>query len=255
MRIMMVADVVGRPGREAVRQLLPLLRREHHIDFVIANGENAAGGRGLSLSTAAELFDAGVDVITLGNHAWAQRDLVAKLDRLDRVIRPLNYPPGAPGRGCTTVGGVTVVNLIGRVFMGNYDCPFRTADALLSDLGGSGIIIVDFHAEATAEKMALGWYLAGRVSAVLGTHTHVGTVDTRILPGGTAYVTDVGMTGPWNSVIGHEVKKAVERFITLRPVSAEVADGPVVFNSVVVEVDDRTGQAQAIWRLDRIIGD
>lgn len=255
MRIMMVADIVGRPGREAVRQLLPALRREYAIDLVIANGENAAGGRGLSLPTAGELFEAGIDVITLGNHAWAQRDLVAKLDQLNRVIRPLNYPPGAPGRGYTTVGPVTVVNLIGRVFMGTYDCPFRAMDALLSNLSGSRIIIVDFHAEATAEKVALGWHLAGRVSAVLGTHTHVGTTDTRILPGGTAYVTDVGMTGPWNSVIGHEVKKAVERFLTLRPVSVEVADGPVVFNSVVVEVDDETGRAQAIWRLDRIVGD
>lgn len=255
MRIMMVADIVGRPGREAVRRLLPALRREYGIDLVVANGENAAGGRGLSLPTAGELFGAGIDVITLGNHAWAQRDLVAKLDQLDRVIRPLNYPPGAPGRGYTTVGPVTVVNLIGRVFMGSYDCPFRAMDALLSNLPGSRIIIVDFHAEATAEKVALGWYLAGRVSAVLGTHTHVGTVDTRILPGGTAYVTDVGMTGPWNSVIGHEVKKAVERFLTLRPVSVEVADGPAVFNSVVVEVDDETGRAQAIWRLDRIVGD
>ncbi len=255
MRIMMVADIVGRPGREAVRQLLPDLRREYAIDLVIANGENAAGGRGLSLPTAGELFEAGIDVITLGNHAWAQRDLVAKLDQLNRVIRPLNYPPGAPGRGYTTVGPVTVVNLIGRVFMGTYDCPFRAMDALLSNLPGSRIIIVDFHAEATAEKVALGWHLAGRVSAVLGTHTHVGTTDTRILPGGTAYVTDVGMTGPWNSVIGHEVKKAVERFLTLRPVSVEVADGPVVFNSVVVEVDDETGRAQAIWRLDRIVGD
>ncbi|MER3397861.1 MAG: TIGR00282 family metallophosphoesterase [Chloroflexota bacterium] len=255
MRIMMVADIVGRPGREAVRQLLPALRREYAIDLVIANGENAAGGRGLSLPTAGELFEAGIDVITLGNHAWAQRDLVAKLDQLNRVIRPLNYPPGAPGRGYTTVGPVTVVNLIGRVFMGTYDCPFRAMDALLSNLPGSRIIIVDFHAEATAEKVALGWHLAGRVSAVLGTHTHVGTTDTRILPGGTAYVTDVGMTGPWNSVIGHEVKKAVERFLTLRPVSVEVADGPVVFNSVVVEVDDETGRAQAIWRLDRIVGD
>ncbi len=255
MRIMMVADIVGRPGREAVRRLLPALRREHGIDLVVANGENAAGGRGLSLPTAGELFDAGVDVITLGNHAWAQRDLVARLDQLDRVIRPLNYPPGTPGRGYTTVRGVAVVNLIGRVFMGTYDCPFRTMDALLSELTGSRIIIVDFHAEATAEKMALGWYLAGRVSAVLGTHTHVGTVDTRILPGGTAYVTDVGMTGPWNSVIGHEVPKAVERFLTLRPVSVGIADGPAIFNSVVVEVDDRTGEAQAIWRLDRIVGD
>jgi hypothetical protein len=205
LQILSIGDVIGKPGREAINQLLPGLRREYQVDFVILNGENAAGGVGLTQATAHELLSAGVDVLTSGNHIWAQKDIIPCLDTDMPVIRPLNYPPGVPGRGYIVRGDVAVVNLIGRTYIGSYDCPFRAMDALLERLGQK-IIIVDFHAEATSEKVALGWYLDGRISAVLGTHTHVGTTDARILPHGTAYVTDIGMTGPLDSVIGDNVE-------------------------------------------------
>src|SRR3972149_6082679 len=199
----MVGDVIGRPGRRCLERLLPALRRTEAIDLVIANGENAAGGLGLTKTTAEELFDTGVDVITSGNHIWDFKELVPYLDSELPVVRPLNYPPGVPGRGYVVVHGALIVNLMGRTFIGNFDCPFRAMDRLLADLEPRPpVIVVDVHAEATSEKMALGRYLDGRVSAVLGTHTHVGTIDAQLLPNGTAYVTDMGMTGPINSVIG-----------------------------------------------------
>jgi 2',3'-cyclic-nucleotide 2'-phosphodiesterase len=251
LRILAIGDIIGKPGRNAVRDLLPGLRREHRINLIIGNGENTAGGIGITPSTAQELFDSGIDVITTGNHVWAHKDIIPYLDGNLAIVRPLNYPPSAPGRGYLYKDGVLVVNLIGRTFMGNFDCPFRAMDQLLSKVEGkSNIIIVDFHAEATSEKVAMGWYLDGRVSAVLGTHTHVGTIDGRILSGGTAYVTDIGMVGPLNSVIGDDPHAVIDRFLTQMPSRLPVADGPVVFNAVLIEVDEQTGKAIAITRVE-----
>ena len=247
----MVGDVIGRPGRRAMEALLPNLRAEHKVDLIVANGENAAAGFGLTLETAKELLSAGVDVITSGNHIWDQKEIIEHLKSDLPILRPINYPPTVPGKGYVSVNGVLVINLIGRVFVGNYDCPFRAMDSVLSVVGKEHkIILVDFHAEATSEKMALGWYLDGRVSAVVGTHTHIGTVDTRVLPNGTAYVTDLGMVGPSNSVIGSSVDDVLERFLHQTPKRLKVADGSVSFGSVLIDIDDDTGRATNIKRLD-----
>ena len=235
-----------------MQALLPGLRDEFAIDVVVANGENAAAGFGLTLDTAHELFDAGVDAITSGNHIWDQREIIPYLDSDMPVMRPLNYPPTAPGRGSVEVNGVVVVSLIGRVFVGNYDCPFRAMDALMERLGeGRRVVLVDFHAEATSEKAAMGWYLDGRATAVVGTHTHVATADTRLLLNGTAYVSDLGMVGPCDSVIGSKIQDALERFIHQTPHRLTVADGAVRFNSVLVDIDEVTGRATSIARVDR----
>jgi len=252
LRILAIGDIIGKPGREAIRELLPSLRHEYRIDLIIGNGENVAGGIGITPSTARELFDSGIDVITTGNHVWAHKEINPYLDGSLAIIRPLNYPPGTPGRGYLSRDGVLVVNLIGRTFMGNFDCPFRAMDQLLAKLEGkSTIIIVDFHAEATSEKVAMGWYLNGRVSAVLGTHTHVGTIDTRILPGGTAYVTDIGMVGPMDSVIGDDPDSVINRFLTQIPRRLSVGSGTVTFNAILVEVSEETGEAIDIRRIQR----
>lgn len=232
--------------------MVPSLRQEYGVDLVIANGENAAGGLGLTTATAEELLGYGVDVITSGNHIWAQKEIIPALDGDLPILRPLNYPPGVPGRGYLVKGEAVVVNLMGRIFMGNLDCPFRAMDRLLEELAHSPpIIVVDFHGEATSEKVALGWYLDGRVSAVLGTHTHVGTIDTRLLPRGTAYVTDVGMAGPRNSAIGVETEAVINRFLTQLPPRLSVAKGSAILNSVLVEVEESTGKAKSIARIDR----
>ncbi|MEE9202908.1 MAG: TIGR00282 family metallophosphoesterase [Dehalococcoidia bacterium] len=257
MRILMIGDVIGKPGRKAIRELVPQLRQEHQLDMIIANAENAAGGMGLTPETALELVDAGVDVLTSGNHIWQYKEIVPALeDGHLPLLRPLNYPPQAPGRGYLLTGQVMVVNLVGRTFMNSLDCPFRTVEALLEGLGDKApkVIIVDFHAEATSEKLALGWFLNGKVSAVLGTHTHVGTVDLRILPGGTAYVTDVGMTGPVDSVIGVEVEAVLERFITRIPQQLPIGKGRVGLDAILVEVDEATGKARSVSRLRQELG-
>jgi metallophosphoesterase (TIGR00282 family) len=252
MLILAIGDVVGKPGRQAIHDLVPDLRKEYGIDLVIANGENAAGGFGLTVATAQELMDDGVDVITSGNHIWAQKEIIPYLEEDVPVLRPLNYPPGVPGRGYLRKNNVLVVNLIGRTFMTNYDCPFRTMDKLLEELSPKPkVIVVDFHAEATSEKVALGRYLDGRVSAVLGTHTHVGTIDTRILPGGTAYVTDIGMTGPDDSVIGDDADAVIRRFLTMLPHHLSVGKGRPVFTAIMVEVDEKSGRAINIERITR----
>jgi len=195
--VLMIGDIIGKPGRQTVHELLPDLRQQYGFDLVIANAENVAGGFGLTSTTAEELLSAGVDVLTTGNHIWAQKEIIPYLDEEMPILRPLNYPPGVPGKGYIVNRQAMVVNLMGRTFIGDIDCPFRAMDQLLAELKHKPpIIIVDFHAEATSEKVAMGRYLDGRVSAVLGTHTHVATVDTQLLPHGTAYVTDVGMTGP-----------------------------------------------------------
>ena len=249
----MIGDVIGKPGRKAVAGLLPGLREELKLDLVIANGENAAAGRGLTPGTAQELFDAGVDVLTSGNHIWDQKEILTIIDKESAILLPANYPPLAPGRGVLTQKGVTVLNLQGRTFMLEIDDPFRAADAALAGLGERAIVFVDMHAEATSEKQAMGRYLEGRVSAVVGTHTHVPTADARILPGGTAYVTDVGMVGPMESIIGCDIQAVLRRFTTGMPARLPVAENgsPVQFNSVLVEVDESTGKARRIERIDR----
>ncbi len=252
MKILAIGDIIGKPGRKAVKEILLGLCYEYHIDLVVGNGENAAGGLGLSLSTARELFDFGIDVITTGNHIWAQKEIIPYLDNELALLRPLNYPPTNPGRGYLLKNNVLIVNIIGRVFIGNFDCPFRAMDQLLAEFGHKSIpIIVDFHAEATSEKVAMGKYLDGRVSAVLGTHTHVGTIDARILPGGTAYVTDIGMVGPIDSVIGDDPNSVINRFLTQIPSRLSVGKGKVNFDAILVEVDENTGKAVDIKRIQR----
>ena len=253
MRILAIGDVVGKPGRRAVAALLPALRADLRIDAVIANGENAAAGRGLTGKTAEELFAAGVDVITSGNHIWDQSEIVGHLERDARIVRPANYPEGVPGRGMTSLPGVTVINLMGRTFMYEIDDPFRTADRLLAEAPGDRPIVVDMHGEATSEKTAMGWHLDGRVAAVLGTHTHVPTADQRVLPQGTAFVCDLGMCGTRDSIIGVEVAQVLRNFLTGMPAKFTVADngGPVTFNAVLVDIDDTTRRARSIERVDR----
>ncbi len=226
MLILAIGDIIGRPGRQAVNNLLPGLRKQHGIDLVVANAENVAGGLGLTPNTASELLDVGVDVLTSGNHIWAQKEIIPCLDSTMPILRPLNYPPGVPGRGYMAKGNALVVNLIGRTLIANFDCPFRAMYQLLAELDPKPLVtIVDFHAEATSEKMAMGRYLDGRVSAVLGTHTHVGTIDTQLLPQGTAYVTDIGMVGPVNSVIGDDTEAVLQRFLTIIPNRLTVGQG------------------------------
>jgi metallophosphoesterase (TIGR00282 family) len=246
----LIGDVIGKPGLKTVKELLPELRRELGCEFVIANGENLAGGAGLTPPTAQELLDAGVDVITTGNHVWAQKDILPALDTDFPVIRPANYPPGAPGRGYIVTPRAIVINLLGRVFIGNYDCPFRVADQVLEQLSNHHLpIFVDFHAEATSEKVALGRYLDGRVSAVVGTHTHVGTIDAQLLPRGTAYVTDLGMVGPMNSVIGNEVESVIQSFLTRLPHRISIGDGRNTFNAVLVQ----TGPDGKATHIERVV--
>jgi metallophosphoesterase (TIGR00282 family) len=251
----MIGDIVGRPGRKAIREILPRLVKSHKVDFVLANGENAAGGNGITWDIADELFSYGIDVLTTGNHVWDKREVFDFINDQPRVIRPGNYPPGSPGNGSGVFSDlrgvkVGVVNLSGRVFLPALDCPFRKADEILTGIGQeTPIIVLDFHAEATSEKMAMGWYLDGRVSAVVGTHTHVQTADERVLPGGTAYISDVGMTGPRDSVIGVKKEIIVDRFLTHMPRRFEVASGPYQFNAVLLDLDEVDGRANSIDRL------
>ena len=254
-RILFVADVVGHPGRDAVKAILPALKKEVRPHLTVVNGENAAGGFGLTAKIAAELKASGADVITSGNHVFAQKEFVGELPGLDRVLRPANYPPAAPGQGWVVVeaGGheVLVMNLMGRIFLDALDDPFRAADAILAAHSGVRIVFCDMHAEATSEKTAMGWYLDGRASAVVGTHTHIPTADARVLPGGTAYVTDVGMVGPRDGCIGMDKDVVIQRFLTGVPNRFVVASGTVTFNSVLVNIDGSTGRATSIQRVDR----
>jgi len=236
-----------------VKALLPGLVHEYRIDLIIGNGENAAGGLGLTPSTAQELFDSGIDVITSGNHIWAHKEIIPYLDASLPLLRPLNYSPIAPGRGYLFRDNVLIVSLVGRVFIGSFDCPFRAMDQLLAELQDKpNIVVVDFHAEATSEKVAMGRYLDGRVSAVFGTHTHVGTIDARILPRGTAYVTDIGMVGPVDSVIGDDMDSVINRFLTQIPGRLSVGKGKVVFDAILVEVNEESGKAISIERIQRM---
>jgi hypothetical protein len=256
MRVLFLGDIVGKPGRRTVMQDLPGLRQELKVDLVVANGENASGGIGLTRKNASQLLSTEIDVLTSGNHIWKHKDILPMLDSEVRVLRPANYPPGAPGPGVGVYaagsGNVAVINLLGRTFMGQVDCPFRTADQILRRLDAeTKVILVDFHAEATSEKKALAFYLQDRVSAVLGTHTHVQTADPGILGSGTACITDVGMCGPVDSVIGMKAEGIVKRFVTGLPQPFEVASGRVVLQGALVEIDQATGRAGSIQALNR----
>lgn len=262
-RVLAVGDVYGSLGRRAARRLLPKLRAELRVDLVIVNGENSAGGRGISMRTARELRDSGADIITTGNHVWAQPDIRQVLEDDDlRVVRPGNFPDPAPGNSSVSVvvkgKKVTVANFMGRIFMEPLDDPFRAIDALLFTLdhnpesGERPIVIVDFHAEATSEKQAFAWYVDGRVSAVFGTHTHVPTADGRVLPGGTGYITDLGMTGPRDSIIGATIEQTIQRFLTQRSVRLQTPEsGDAVFNAVIFDIDARSGMCLDVQRVDR----
>lgn len=255
MKILFIGDVVGKPGRSAVAALVPKLKAERGVEFVIANGENSAHGAGLTASTVKELLAAGVDVITSGDHVWDQKEIYEVIEREPRLLRPLNFPPSAPGRGSTVVNAgdklaVGVLNLIGRVFMRDYDCPFRAAEAEVARLRKqTSLIIVDLHGEATSEKIAMGRYLDGKVSAVIGTHTHVATADEQILPKGTAYISDAGMCGPHDSVLGRDYESVLRRFLTQMPQKMEVASGDVALCGVIVDVDEPSGRSRSIERI------
>ncbi len=255
MKLLFVGDVVGKPGRRAVQELLPRLVDRHLADYVVVNVENLAGGFGVTPEVLGELADLPIDCFTTGNHVWDKKEGVELLDREPRLLRPANYPAGNPGGGLhvgETAGGVPVatINLEGRVFMSALESPFLVADRLLAGLDKQvKVVFVDFHAEATSEKQALGFYLDGRVSAVVGTHTHVPTADERVLPKGTGFLTDVGMTGPYESIIGVRTDKVLKRFLLLTPASFEVAKKDVRLAAVVVDVDETTGKARGLERL------
>jgi metallophosphoesterase (TIGR00282 family) len=256
MRVLCIGDVIGRPGRRVLREMLPQIQRERLIDFTIANGENLAGGFGIIPEKFHEMENFHVDLVTTGNHIWDRKEIVPFLDHTDRLLRPLNYPPGTPGRGYTVVPAATgvyigVLNLQGRVFMPNIDCPFRAAEAAIEELRRkTPVVFVDFHAEATSEKVAMGRFLDGKVTAVFGTHTHVQTADDQVLPGGTAYITDLGMTGAHESVIGMEVEGSIRKFLTAMPGKLNPENRGLRLNGLVVEVDPETGRALAVERLN-----
>jgi metallophosphoesterase (TIGR00282 family) len=255
MRLLLVGDIVGKPGREIFRRAMPLLRRRHDPDLVIVNIENAAGGSGVTRDTAEEILAAGAELLTSGNHIWDKKEALAYIDEEPRLLRPINYPAAAPGRGLAILTArnavrVAVINAMGRVHMAPLDNPFAVLDRAVAEVRrDTPVVLVDFHAEATSEKIALGWHLDGRVTAVIGTHTHVQTADEQILPGGTAYLTDVGMTGPHDSVIGVEKTAALARFLTNMPSRFETATGRPRLNAVLVTCDEHTGRATAIARL------
>ena len=255
MKILFIGDIVGKNGRQAVKSLLPNLVDRYKIDTVIANGENAAGGFGITEKTAEELFDFGIHIITTGNHIWDKKEAIPYIAKENRILRPLNYPPNTPGFGSIIFTlpnkeKIAVMNVSGRIFMNTLDCPFRIAKNEAEKLKGhTNILIIDFHAEATSEKAAFGYYMDGIASAVIGTHTHVQTADEKILPGGTAFITDVGMTGPQTSIIGIEKEQILERFLSQMPRKYDVAGGKGLLSGVVVEIDSKSGRATAMQRL------
>jgi len=255
MKILFVGDIVGKPGRRAIRELLPEIISERQIDFVIANCENAAAGFGVTRDIVEELYSSQINVLTSGNHIWDKKEIREFAEDYETLLRPANYPNGSPGWGSVVMPNssgihIGVINLMGRVFMKPLECPFRTAEREIEKIKNRAkIIIIDFHAEATSEKEAIGWFLDGRVSAVLGTHTHVQTADETILPGGTAYITDVGMTGPFNSIIGIRKDDILERFLTQVPNRFDVAKDDVRLQGVIVDIDGKSGRARGIERL------
>lgn len=250
MKVLMLGDVVGGPGRRILKARLPQIRRERGLAAVIVNAENAAAGSGITVPLAREIFDAGADAITLGDHTWGQKDFAPTIGQLANLVRPANYPPEVPGKGwclvTTALCRFAVVNLLGRVFMQPVDCPFRTMDALLREIPRDVPVFVDFHAEATSEKIALARYLDGRVTAVVGTHTHVQTSDAFVFPGGTAFQSDLGMTGPWFSSIGRKFEPVLQKFTTGIPARFDVAEGPATLEGAVITFDPATRKATAI---------
>ena len=262
-KVLLIGDIVGEPGRKAISQLVPFLRERERLDLVVANSENVAGGVGITPPIMKELFESKVDVLTSGNHAWDKKEGIHLYDLEPRLLRPANYPTTSyyptPGRGAVIVETkkgmkVGIVNLMGRVFLGNFDCPFQTADREIPKLTEkTKIILVDFHAETTSEKKAMAFFLDGRVSALVGTHTHVQTADDQILKKGTAYITDLGMTGPHDSVIGMDHQKVLEKFLTLRPAKYDVAKEGGRLQGVIVEIDEESGKASSIRRVDEKI--
>lgn len=260
MKLLFIGDIVGEPGRRAVKTLVPKLREQHALDFVIANGENSAGGNGITPKMADEIFSAGVDAITCGDHLWDQKEVMQLLESEKRFLRPLNYPPGTPGQGSAIFevrsadrgvrSSITVMNLQGRTFMPPLENPFLAAREEVKKLREqTKIIFVDFHAEATSEKIAFARMLDGYVSAVVGTHTHVQTADEQIFPGGTAYLTDAGFTGPHESVLGREIEPVIKRFLTGQPQRFEVAKERVILHGAVIEIDEESGRAINIYRV------
>jgi metallophosphoesterase (TIGR00282 family) len=258
LRVLFIGDIEGNPGRKVSKELIPAIIKEKGIDFCIANGENSAGGSGITYVVAKELYSMGIDAITMGNHTWSKKEILSFIDSDSKIARPCNYPKDLPGKGSVIISGpkgkIGVVNVLGRVYMDNVDCPFRSVDRELENLKSFvKVIVVDMHAEATSEKNALAWYLDGRVSCVLGTHTHVQTADERILPFGTGYITDVGKTGPYEGIIGVEKELVLEKFLTGMPVRFQVAKGSVQFNAVVLEIDEKTGKTISIERISKVI--
>lgn len=254
MILLAIGDIVGNPGRKIVKELLPKFRKDYGADLVIANGENAAGGFGITYTVAQELYSYGIDVITMGNHVWSKKEIMSFIDEDKRIIRPANLPDKLPGKGSTIIElfnyKVGIINLLGRVYMEPADSPFNSALKEIEILKEKAeIIIVDFHAEATSEKLAMAWFLDGKANIVFGTHTHVQTADERILPNGTGYITDLGMTGPYNSIIGVEKDIIIKKFVTQIPDKFEVAKGEAQFNAVVFNIDDKTRKVSSIERI------
>jgi metallophosphoesterase (TIGR00282 family) len=255
MKVLFIGDIVGEPGRRAIKDLVPKIVKKERIDFIVANGENAAGGSGITPMLADELLGYGIDVITSGDHIWKRKEIVDRISQDSRILRPANYPRESPGFGSTVIESrsgipVGVINLQGRVFMQAIECPFRSAKAEVEKIKNKArVIIVDIHAEATSEKMALGWFLDGSVSAIIGTHTHVQTADEKILPKGTAFLTDAGMTGPFDSVIGRNKEQILTRFISQMPVKFEMAENDVQLHGAVIEIDEKSGKAESIKRI------
>ncbi len=258
MKVMILGDIVGRPGRTMIREHLHRLKNKYSPDFIIANGENAAGGNGITEKSAQELFLSGIDFLTMGNHVWDNKDVFNFIDGETKMIRPANYPKGTPGKGFSVVEwtrglSIGILNLSGRTFMNPLDCPFKAADMIIPILKNeTDIIIVDFHAEATSEKAAMGHFLDGRVSVVVGTHTHIQTADERILPKGTGYITDLGMTGPYDSILGVEKESVIQKFTSQMPVRFNVAKGPGIMNGVITQIDEKTGKCVSIERINII---
>lgn len=254
MNIMVIGDICGRPGRQAAAHYIPKLKTEYNINCIIANGENAAGGVGITLPVYEELMSMGIDIVTTGNHVWDKKEIFDFIDKAEFLLRPANYPLGTPGKGYTIIPvgpyNIGIVNLAGRVFMPPVDCPFRTADEIISKLETQcDFVVVDFHAEATSEKMALGWFLDGRISCLVGTHTHIQTADERIFPKGTAYISDLGMVGPYHSILGVDKEPVIRKFLTGLPVKFSVATGESIFCAIIVVIDDHSGKAVSVTRI------
>jgi len=256
-RILFIGDIVGEPGRRAVAELLPGIKKSNDVEFVIGNGENVAGGSGVTPALADELLESGIDVITSGDHIWKRKEIIERIDSDRRILRPANYPSGTPGFGSTVIKSesgtdVGVINLQGRVFMQALECPFRAAKEEIEKIKDkTRIIIVDMHAEATSEKIAMGWYLDGLVSAIAGTHTHVQTADEKILPEGTAFIADAGMTGPFDGVIGRKKEQILNRFLTQMPTKFEMAEGDIQLHGVIFDIDEKTGKANSVKRIQK----